>query len=311
MTNAPAPDDLPYLRKILCPVDFSDFSPPVLAYAVALAKLFGGEVTVLHVFPTGIPPANQVTYPSWLLQVPEARDAIAKELHALLAPFSATGVTLRTQVAEGNTAAEIVRYAGEGQMDLIVLGTHGRSGFDRFALGSVAEKILRKAPCPVMTLPPGMPRAVADVSLRRILWPTDFSSCSEEALDFALSLAARTHAGVTALHVVETLDSRPESSASGAVVELHQRQRETELRALEAVSDARAGAVPMENLVVLGRPYLAIVEAAASRAADLIVMGVRGRGAVDITLFGSTTNQVVRRAQCPVVTIRSQQGSAR
>src|SRR5690349_10730599 len=129
------------IRRILCPVDFSDFSASVLAYAAAFAKLFGSEVTVLHVFATAVPPAGSETYPAWLLQVPEARKSIAAELHLLLAPLSSAGVTVRSHIAEGNTAAEVVRHAAEHDVDLIVMGTHGRSGFDRLTLGSVAEKV--------------------------------------------------------------------------------------------------------------------------------------------------------------------------
>jgi nucleotide-binding universal stress UspA family protein len=289
------------IRRILCPVDFSEFSASVLAYAAAFAKLFESEVTVLHVFATALPPASSATYPAWLLQVPEARKSIADELHLLLAPLSSAGVTVRTQIAEGNTAAEIVRHAAEHDVDLVVMGTHGRSGFDRLTLGSVAEKVLRKTPCPVLTIPPGAPRTATDVSVRRILCPTDFSTCSEHAMDFALSLAARADAAVTALHVVETVDTRPE--LSGAMGELQKRRYDTGRRFLEQINAARAGGKGITNAVTVGRPYLEILRTVEERAIDLIVMGVRGRGPVDMALFGSTTNHVVRRATCPVVTV--------
>lgn len=289
------------IRKILCPVDFSDFSESVLAYAAAFAKLFGSEVTVLHVFATAVPPAGSATYPAWLLQVPEARQSIADELNRLLAPLSSTGVALRTRIAEGNTATEIVRHAAEHDVDLVVMGTHGRSGFDRLTLGSVAEKVLRKATCPVLTIPPGAARTATDVSVRRILCPTDSSTCSEHAMDFALTLADRADAAVTALHVVETIETRPELSR--AMTELQQRRCDTELHFLEEMNATRAGGKRITNAVTLGRPYLEILRMAEERAIDLIVMGVRGRGPVDLALFGSTTNHVVRRATCPVVTV--------
>jgi nucleotide-binding universal stress UspA family protein len=219
----------------------------------------------------------------------------------LLAPLSSEGVTVRTQIAEGNTAAEIVRHAAEHDVDLVVMGTHGRSGFDRLTLGSVAEKVLRKAACPVLTIPPGVVRTAADVSVHRILCPTDFSTCSEHALDFALSLADRADAAVTALHVVETIDARPE--LSGAMAEFQKRRCDTERSYLEEVNAARPSANRITNAVTLGRPYLEILRAMEERSIDLIVMGVRGRGPVDMALFGSTTNQVVRRATCPVVTV--------
>ncbi len=214
------------IRRILCPVDCSEFSASVLAYAAAFAKLFGSEITVLHVFATAVPRASSETYPAWLLQVAEARKSIADELHLLLAPLSDAGVTVRTQIAEGNTASEIVRHAAEHDVDLVVMGTHGRSGFDRLTLGSVAEKVLRKAPCPVLTIPPGVARSATEVSVRQILCPTDFSTCSEQALDFALSLAERANATVTALRVVETIDARPE--LSGAMAELQKRRCDTD-----------------------------------------------------------------------------------
>jgi len=288
--------------RILCPIDLSGFSQSVLAYAAAFANLFGSEVTVLHVLATAVPPATLGTDPAWLLQVPESRDSMASELDALLAPLSSTGVTVRTQIAEGHTSAEIVRYAADHDVDLIVMGTHGRSGFDRLALGSVAEKVLRKAPCPVLTVPPGAACTVHDVLVRRILCPTDFSLFSERAMDLALSLAEKADATVTALHVVETLDTGP--GVSGPMAELRKRQCDTELHALADINAARAGGNRITNTVRLGRPYLEILRLADERTIDVIVMGVRGRGAVDITLFGSTTNQVVRRAKCPVVTIR-------
>ena len=301
MANAyEAKERVTEIRRILCPVDFSEFSQSVLAYAAAFAKLFGSEVTVLHVSATAVPPASAATEPAWL-HVPEARKAIEDELRLLLAPLSSTGVTLRTRIAVGNTAAEIVRQAAERDVDLVVMGTHGRSGFDRLTLGSVAEKVLRKAPCPVLTIPPGAARTTTEVSVRRILCPTDSSPCSERAMDFALSLADRADAAVTALHVVETIETRPE--LSGAMTELQTRRCDTELRFLEAINAARAGGTGITNVVTLGRPYLEILRLVEERAIDLVVMGVRGRGSVDMALFGSTTNHVVRRATCPVVTV--------
>lgn len=288
------------IRRILCPVDFSEFSQAVLAHAAAFAQLFGSEVTVLHVFATAVPPAGSATYPAWLLQVPEARTSIADELSLLLAPLSSTGVRLRTRVAEGDTAAEIVRHAAEHGADLVVMGTHGRRGFDRLTLGSVAEKVLRKAPCPVLTVPLGAAGAATDVSVRRILCPTDSSTCSERAMDYALSLSERADAAVTALHVVETTETRPESRA---MTEMEKWRCDTELRVLEQINAARAGGTRIANAVALGRPYLEILRMVQERAIDMIVMGVRGRGPFEMALFESTTNHVVRRAACPVMTV--------
>jgi nucleotide-binding universal stress UspA family protein len=206
----------------------------------------------------------------------------------------------------GDAATEIVRHARDIDADLVVMGTHGRSGFDRFTLGSVTEKVLRKASCPVLTLPPGAARVVEAVEYRRVLWPTDFSEPSEWALDFAVSIAERTKGVVLALHVVETPAGDPlgpESPEYEAAFRRYQCDRaKNDLH--ELVDQNLAARCQIDEAVVPGKPYEEILRMAADRSADVIVIGVRGRGSVDLTLFGSTTNQVVRRATCPVITLR-------
>ena len=240
-----------------------------------------------------------------MMEVPEARDVITKELHALVEPFSAGTGPVRLHTAEGDAAKEIVRYADEWTADLLVIGTHGRSGFDRFALGSVAEKVLRKASCPVLTLPPGAARTVDGVAYRHVLCPTDFSECSEGALDFAVALALRADATVTALHVVDTLDGQHDSNGPTYIAELRRKHMESEHNSLRELMATRAATgCRITELVVSGRPHREILRVATEHQADVIVLGVRGRGSVDLALFGSTTNQVVRRSTCPVITVR-------
>ena len=295
------------VRRILCPIDLSDFSRPALAHATALARLYEAEAVVLHVFAAYLPPANLGTYPAWMLRVPEARETIAQELRAMLEPYSTTGTPVRLHTAEGDAADEIVRHASELQVDLIVMGTHGRGGFDRFTLGSVTEKVLRKAPCPVLTLPPAAASSAATLDYRTILCPTDFSLSSECGVDFALSIARRSHATVTVLHVIETVDDDADTTDRRALTGHHTDTRyEEEAQALHSrLATHVQPSDRVSELIATGKPHRAILRVAGDRRADLIVIGVRGRGPVDLTLFGSTTNQVVRRAVCPVITVRS------
>src|SRR5690349_18496218 len=171
------------IRTILCPIDLSDFSRPALAHAAALARWYGAEVIAFHVFATVMPSAALDTYPAWILQLPDARDNISRELYSILEPYTTTDMAVRLHTAEGSPAHEIVKYASDVEADLIVMGTHGRSGFDRLTLGSVTEKVLRKAPCPVLTLPPGAASSATAVGYRSVLCPTDFSESSERALE--------------------------------------------------------------------------------------------------------------------------------
>lgn len=278
------------LKKILCAIDLSDFAAPVLAHGVALAREYGATVAAVHVVPRES--AGQ-------------RDLAATQLRKLVERF-VTATTVTQHVIDGDAAQEIVRHAAAWESDLLVLGTHGRSGFDRLALGSVAEKVLRKAPCPVMTLPPGMPAIVGEVRHQHLLCPTDFSECSGLALDFAIALARNAAADITLLRVVEAFDADAEWSGEPWVAELRARQCAAETTALrELMASRRHTGCTFQDAVALGKPYQEILRAAEERRVDLIVMGVRGRGPVDTTLFGSTTNQVVRRAACPVITVRN------
>src|SRR5262249_10221507 len=136
------------LRRILVPTDFSRSSENALAYAAAFAEKFGAEVVLLHVvqdLALFVPAAVMAAPP----RAPPGRQFLAAARQALEhAAAGVRGVTVRPEVAEGVPYEEIVRQAREGDVDLIVMGTHGRTGLAHVFLGSVAEKVVRRAPCP-------------------------------------------------------------------------------------------------------------------------------------------------------------------
>jgi universal stress protein A len=171
-------------------------------------------------------------------------------------------------------------------------------------LGSVTEKVLRQAPCPVLTAPARA--ATATLPFKRILCPVDFSEPSLMALETAFSLAEEADARLIVQHVVDwPEDASVAVTASSDRELLAQVERQAAQRLESFITDeSRVWSRP-EAKVTIGKPYREILAAAEDMAADLIVIGVHGRNAVDLTLFGSTTNQVVRRASCSVLTIRS------
>lgn len=289
------------ITKILCPLDLSEFSTRAFEHAIVLGRWYGADVVALHVFATLMPPGSLDAYPGWMRQVPEARELIDRELQGLLAPARAAGVNVPLAIREGDPAAEVLAQAASMPADLIVLSTHGRSGFDRFALGSVAEKVLRKAACPVLIVPAQMPPASQPFSgYRRIVCAIDFSDCALEALSYALSIARAAKATVTLVHVVEVGEDDP------AIGSLRDAQIDAARKSLDAVVQKHGSpGASIDAVVVTGSPHRELLRVASERNADLVVMGVRGRGAVDLTLFGSTTNQVVRRATCAVLTVRT------
>jgi nucleotide-binding universal stress UspA family protein len=197
--------------------------------------------------------------------------------------------------------------------DLIVMGTHGRSGLERFMLGSITEKVLRHAGCPVLTVPPRVADAVPfpPVIFKRIVCAVDFSDCSMRALDYAMSLAQEANAQLTVLHVVEPLPdilTDGSETALGRPELIHEMAAaaETEGRARleKAVPDPVRSFCQVETVQTVGKPYQEILKLAAAQASDLIVIGVHGRSAADLVLFGSTAQHVVRQAACPVLTLR-------
>jgi nucleotide-binding universal stress UspA family protein len=175
-------------------------------------------------------------------------------------------------------------------------------------IGSVAEKVLRKAPCPVMTVPPHVPESgPADVRFKNVLCPMDFSPSALQAFGFALDLARQADGSVTVLHAIEWLaDDEPRAHAHFNVPEyrLHLiASARQQLQTLVAEAGRTRGAI--QEVVVLGRAHRAILSAGAHSPTDLIVMGAQGRGGLALALFGSTTQEVVRAAACPVLTVRA------
>jgi nucleotide-binding universal stress UspA family protein len=304
------------IRRILCPIDFSDFSRRAFDHAVAIARWYGSTIRVLHV--SAIAPV--VVYAPGPAPVPTAvltredRDQLLASMQQFAETEADSDVSLEFEITEGHAAAEILSSAGSPATDLIVMGTHGRSGFERLLLGSVAEKVLRKAACPVLTVPHHGPDTVPapPVLFTRILCAIDFSDYSMHALNYAMSLAQEADARLMVVHVIEVPPEAPADFREGgfgppqtlteyiAAAEEERRQRLT-----DAVPDAVRAYCTVETIMPTGKPYREILHVASERQSDLIVIGIHGRSAADLLFFGSTAQHIVRQASCPVLTLRT------
>jgi nucleotide-binding universal stress UspA family protein len=298
------------IQCIVCPIDFSEFSQHALDCAVAIARRYKSRVIALHVFAEW--PAVDVI-PSLRTQALQSvslkdvgREELMRQLQRVVARRPAHDVHIEARLEEApDVHREILAQADVLKADLIVIGSHGRSGFERILLGSTTEKVLRKATCPVMVVP----RRVDDAALaraeyfKRILCPVDFSSSSTGALRYALSLAQELEAQLTALHVVEI----PAGLDDAPGFDLTEFRRATEsacrTRLRDLIPESVGKSCTVDTIVSEGRASRDILRVAAERNSDLIVMGVHGRGAVDLMVFGSNTHHVIRAASCPVLTI--------
>jgi nucleotide-binding universal stress UspA family protein len=274
------------IRRILSPVDESSFSERALRHAAALASVYDGELRVVRVLPqSAMGPAN----------------APDRDLEAFVARALSRGGA-STLIRTGPVAGEILRHASEWPADLVVMGTHGVSGFRRLLLGSVTEQVVRRASCPVLTVPPhASPGMEGHVAFGTILCAVDFSGASTRALTYALSLAREAAGRLLLLHVLEWFDEEEEPAVTHAFRTSEEDAREELDELLPADVRSWRG---LELVVGHGSPYVEVLRVAGDRRADLIVLGEHGRGAIDRTIFGSTAERVVRQATCPVLTVR-------
>jgi nucleotide-binding universal stress UspA family protein len=305
------------IRHILCPVDFSDLSRRALDHAIAVAKWYGSRLTVLYVYhvPTAgialsslpVAPAAETVQLS-----PADREQLRHQLKGFAPADALKDVPVECLVAEGDVATEVLAEAEAA--DMLVLGTHGRSGFEHLILGSVAEKLVRKAHCPVMTIPPAASDATKAVPslFHRIVAGVDFSDASLHALKYALSLAEEADAHLTVLRVVEVPRELAEWAAESDEGKGYvKRWQELALTRLHDVvpNDARVYC-HVEERVETGQPYRELLRVAAEQSASLIVIGAHGHNVLDRMFFGSTAQHVVRRAACPVLTLRAPASSS-
>jgi nucleotide-binding universal stress UspA family protein len=298
------------ITRILCPVDYSDSSRHALDHAIAMARWYRASITAVHVYEPLFLPVPEVAvagYAGPFEKTTPSRDLLMRGLkeEALAWLRSATDMDLDVDVliGAGSPVRAILDRARMLPADLIVLGTHGHIGFEHLVLGSVTEKILRQARCPVLTVPPRA-NATSKLPFTRLLCPVDFSDSSLAALEMAWSLARESDAALTILHVLEwSADEGPIARVFTAA---------DYKRRLEQDAAARLQTLAAEHVdwcrpsieVRHGKPYREILRVAAESPADVIVMGVHGRNPVDLMLLGSTTNQLARLATCPVLTMR-------
>jgi nucleotide-binding universal stress UspA family protein len=303
------------IGRVLCPVDFSDFSRRALDHAIAVAKWYGSRLSVLYVYhvptPMLVPLTGLATTPVESLVLSAAdREALRQQAKAFVPAEAVGDVPVDVCVAEGDVAVEILAEAATA--DMVVMGTHGRSGFEHLVLGSATEKVLRKATCPLLTIPRAARDATGAVPrlFHRIVAAVDFSDVSMRALAYALSLAEEADAHLTVMHVIHV----PEQIAlwlgrGGGVSPVREMTDASERRLRSAVADKVRPYCHVSERVEIGEPYREILRVADEQRADLVVLGAHGQNVVERMFVGSTAQQVVRHAACPVLTVRNRTNS--
>lgn len=286
------------IKLILCPIDFSDLSERAYQHALSLAAHYQAKLVAQHVVELWRHPSASFAASGGLYE--EFCQVLRETGEEHLRQFAKKHAHDENQpelvVHEGSAPDSILSFAQTEKADLIVMGTHGRRGFDRLMLGSVTDRLMRSAPCPVLAVrnPPHDSMAAGKEShyvhhLTRILFCADFSKNSDRALNYALSCTAEYDAELTILHVLEEVSSLTPTEAIAAVTEQLDQLVPPEIRK----------ALKIKTAVRIGKPYREIIQFALEEQTDLVTMGVRGRGALDRAVFGSTTYRVMQLGPAP------------
>jgi nucleotide-binding universal stress UspA family protein len=288
-------------ERILCPTDFSEFSDKAFDYALSLARHYGATLFLQHVVAPLAFGSAADAMPYSVYESYAALRANAEEQLGEVVKVRAGGdIQAQVVVVVGPVTDSILALAEKQAVNLIVMGTHGRRGLDRWTTGSVTERVLRKARCPVLAVRKPAHDFVAPekgeeaVQLRKILLCADFSDFTHRCTDYAVSLAEEYNAEITLLHVLEDIPSSTDLQAATA-------KAKHKLEEL-VPADARNWC-KVQSVVRVGKPYQEVVQLALEAETDLVIMGVRGRNALDLALFGSTTHRVIQLGSCPVLAV--------
>lgn len=292
------------IRRILFPTDFSESSNQALEHALFLAREHDAPIDVLHVIQLA-PGYSEMGVPTLAAN---HKDEAKQQLLELLEAIEHDDVELRPVLEEGAGIGQtILEYASEHNVDLIVLGTHGRQGVRRFFLGSEAEEVLRGADQPVFAVRK-QESAFPKTSVHRVLVPVDLSSRSAAALAHAQEIAATYDAQLDVVHVVD-----PDLRAASVYEELVDRPVETVSQIEPAVQktlntmarSAQKAGIDVHTHIGHGDPASYIAEFAETHAMDLIVLSSHGRSGVERFLVGSVAEKVMRTAPCPIFIVKS------
>jgi nucleotide-binding universal stress UspA family protein len=312
-------------ETILVPTDGSVPATTATHHARLVAAATGADVEVLSV----VPPGGLLDSASDPRTVAEAaaedaarvlgggdasdhqsvRDRVAAENEDVETdsaepdPPEPDGFTVTTAVREGDPAETILAYARTVSADLIVMGTHGRTGVNRVVSGSVTERVTRVSDVPVFTVRADGATPTPD-TYDTVLLPTDGSDCAEAAVDHAVALAEAFDAEIDVVSVVDVNTVAAQSELTNARLVLDELEGQAE-NAIERVVDrvSEAG-IAGETAVIQGAPASGVMDYAEEAGVDLIVMGTHGRSGIDRFLLGSTTERLIRHASVPVVSVR-------
>jgi nucleotide-binding universal stress UspA family protein len=279
-----------HIKTIMVPVDFSETSKKAVNYGLSLALEFDARLVLAHVIPYTVRADEEARM---LDLIPlDCREALNFEI----------------VIRSGEVRQEILGIVQDKDIDLVVMGTHGRPYFERLLLGSVTERMLRKLHVPILTVshldPAKEIHTPAAVPFARILYATDLAEGTEAGLKFSMRLAHGLDAQLTVAHIIQPTTVLQGIETAAYLPEVADEVRaKVEERLSRSVALASDGSVTANTVLAEGVPYEAINRLAGELKADLIVINLQGKGMLERALLGSTAERVIRTATVPVLSL--------
>jgi nucleotide-binding universal stress UspA family protein len=300
----------PRITRVLVPIDLSRGSSKAISYAMAISRRLGADVHFIHVVDsTQYLPPTLLMWP--VVSQVEWRVRASKQLEGIAQKYSRFGEIEVHAPLEGCAHEEICRAARELKADLIIIATHGYTGYKRAFLGSTAERVVQFSPCPVLVVRKPY-RGVTETKARargkefqlgKVVIPVDFSPCAEGALELGGALARDLGAKVDLVHAVGVPYYPMEDQYTAlATLTLLEELRKAASREMEKMA-ARANLRGAAREVVEGSPSQSICDYASRAEADLIIVSTHGRSGLRHALIGSVAERIVRYAECPVLVV--------
>ena len=285
------------IQHILLPTDRTAWSEVVFAHAARYAQRHGATLHLLTVSP-GATGEYVVTAP------PSKADDFTQRLHQAAADAVGFDVVYVDRAAP-SVQRGILDYAERIDADLIVMATHGRRGVDHALIGSIAEAVVRRSACPVLTVRPTADHIETDP--RRVLVPIDLSAHARQALAHARELIEDSEAEIHLVHVAQPFPNYGVVDVPPGTEEVTKQEREaieSAMREIAAEVLGAASAVEIHVESAIGNPAVSVLDIAERLDIDLIVLGSHGRSGVRRFWLGSVTEKVVQLAPCPVFTVK-------
>jgi nucleotide-binding universal stress UspA family protein len=288
------------INEILVPVDFSECSNKAVDFALHLGEKFNAHITLLHVVTLFHEELNEEARLQDFEKIVQSRERwIHEKLKEHKNAADQHNLKVESILLRGfATADKILEYIRENNFDLVIMGSHGRTGIKHLLQGSVSEKVVRLSNIPVLTIH----HSTKNYDPKIILVPIDFSKFSKIAVKRAQSFAKLYNAKIIFLHIIEQVIHPAFYAASiESVFQIDPDLKQRTLKKLKEFVDISG--IESDYLVLEGKAYKEIVETAKENNVDLIVMATRGLTGLDYFLLGSTAERVVRMAECSVLTV--------